>query len=150
MKMKAELPTKSNSLLLPLAAGFAIGVLAVGTAVLIWQHDSPSHPDSIPTYRTSEPSAPSPAAPMTAGSMAGMPGMPGMNLSTAPALDPAVARVAARFACSCGTCGEKRLDVCSCETAQQERAFIQEQLRKGHSEEEAAQALKQKYRGLNS
>lgn len=59
-----------------------------------------------------------------------------------------MARVASRFVCSCGTCGEKRLDVCTCETAQQERAFIQDQLRQGRSEAEAADALNQKYGGL--
>lgn len=59
-------------------------------------------------------------------------------------------RVAARFACSCGTCGEKRLDICSCETAQTERTFIQEQLRSGSSEAEAADAVNKKYGGLKS
>ena len=147
MKTKAELATKSDSLLQVFAVGFALGVIACGTIVFLWPHDSAARSNSIITYRTDETSAPSAPAPMASGLMAGM---PGMTSSTAPALDPAVARVAARFACSCGTCGEKRLDVCSCETAQQERAFIQEQLRKGHSEEEAAQALKQKYGGLNS
>jgi cytochrome c-type biogenesis protein CcmH/NrfF len=59
-------------------------------------------------------------------------------------------RVASRFVCSCGTCGEERLDVCTCETAQAERAFIQDQLRNGRSETEAAEALKQKYGGLKA
>ena len=50
----------------------------------------------------------------------------------------------------CGTCGEERLDICSCATAQQERAFIQEQLRNGRSEAEAAEAVNKKYGGLKS
>lgn len=112
----------------PLAVGFFIGAIAIGMAVLVWNHDSPSGSrPSIPTYGTSAPAATAPAT-----------------------MDLAVFRVAARFVCSCGTCGEKRLDVCSCATAQQERAFIQEQLRNGRSESEAAEALKQKYGGLKS
>ncbi len=128
---------QSNSsnprLFAPLAVGILIGALAVGTAVLVWNTDSPSRSGSaFPTYSASIPMTSTP-------------------LATAPAaVDPAVTRVAARFACSCGTCGEKRLDVCSCETAQAERAFIQDQLRAGRSEAEAADALNKKYGGLKS
>jgi hypothetical protein len=117
-----------DSPIAPLAVGFFIGVITVGTIVLVWNHDSPSRSrSSIPTYAASTSSG---GAPATIGS--------------------AVMRVAARFACSCGTCGEKRLDICSCETAQTERAFIEEQLRNGRSEAEAADALNQKYGGLKS
>ena len=49
---------------------------------------------------------------------------------------------------TCGTCGEKRLDICSCATAEQERAFIQDQLRNGRSEAEAAEAVNKKYNEL--
>lgn len=128
----------NNSLFAPLGVGFLIGVITVGTAVLIWNHDAPSRShSSIPTYGVVS----SPASPI----------VPSTPLAAVPAtVDSAVMRVAARFACSCGTCGEKRLDICSCETAQTERAFIQEQLRNGRSEAEAAEALKQKYGGLKS
>lgn len=117
----------------PLAVGILIGALAVGTAVLVWNHDSPSRSRSaVPTYSGS--------IPMTSTPLAAVPS----------ALESAVTRVAARFACSCGTCGEKRLDVCSCETAQAERAFLQNQLRDGRTESEAADALNKKYGGLKS
>ncbi len=134
---------QSNSLFAPLSVGFLIGVIAVGTAVLLWNHDreprhhpvhSDSRRDATPNIRPDIDSAT----------------FSGFNNPAAPALDPAVARVAARFACSCGTCGEKRLDICSCETAQTERAFIQEQLRNGRTEAEAAEALNQEYGGLKS
>ncbi len=118
----------NNHLLAPLGVGFLIGIITVGAVVLVWNHESPSRShSSIPTYGTSAPAATAPAT-----------------------MDLAVFRVAARFVCSCGTCGEKRLDICSCATAEQERAFIQEQLRNGRSESEAAEALKQKYGGLKS
>lgn len=116
----------STKLFAPLAVGFFIGVIAVGTAVLAWKHDEPrAHPASFTSGTSTTPAA-------------------------APILDAAVFRVAARFACSCGTCGEKRLDICSCGTAQAERAFIQEQLRNGRSEAEAAEAVNKKYGGLKS
>jgi hypothetical protein len=122
-------PDKPNSSFAPLAIGFVIGAVTVGALVLMWLHDNPSPSHSHPPPLMSGTST-SPAA--------------------APAFDVAVSRVASRFVCSCGTCGEKRLDVCSCETAQTERAFIQEQLRNGRSEAEAAEALKQKHGGLRS
>lgn len=111
-----------------LVVGFFIGAVTVGGAALIWNHDSPSR--SKPPLRNSYTDVPPAATPLM--------------------LDPAIVRVASRFVCSCGTCGEKRLDICSCETAAQERAFIQEQLRNGRSEAEAAEALNQKYGGLKS
>lgn len=132
--------TKSNSLIAPLAVGFFIGVLVVGTIVLVWKQDAPSSSRAaIPSYGVV--SRPANTAGQSAGnSLAVMPA----------AADSALMRVAARFACSCGTCGEERLDICSCETAQKERAFIQEQLRSGRSEAEAAEALNQKFGGLKS
>lgn len=133
----------NNSLLAPLGVGFFIGALTVGTIVLVWNHDrEPVRYAAVPAPAASTTPPASPVLDSAALSR--------LTSTPTPALDPAVARVATRFACSCGTCGEKRLDVCSCETAQTERAFIQEQLRNGHSEEEAAQALKQKYGGLKS
>ncbi len=140
-KQQANKP--GNSLFAPLGIGFFIGVITIGAIVLVWNHDReprhyPAHSDSrrdaTPNIRPDIDSAT----------------FSGFNNPASPALDPAVARVAARFACSCGTCGEKRLDICSCETARTERAFIQEQLRNGRSEAEAAEALNQKYGGLKS
>jgi hypothetical protein len=134
---------KSNNLFAPLAVGFFIGVIAVGTAVLVWNHDSPSQP---PPSRLTPSTSATPTAPPVLDSTA----FSRPTSTVTPVVDPAVVRVAARFACSCGTCGEERLDICSCATAQQERAFIQEQLRNGHSEAEAAEAVNKKYGGLKS
>jgi len=133
----------NNNLLAPLGIGFFIGVITIGTVALVWNHDR--EPRRYPAAPASGPSA-TPTAPPVLDTAA----FSGLNSPATPALDPAVARVAARFACSCGTCGEKRLDICSCETAQTERAFIREQLRNGHSESEAADALQKKYGGLKS
>ncbi|ODU23865.1 MAG: hypothetical protein ABS95_02840 [Verrucomicrobia bacterium SCN 57-15] len=135
----------NNNLLAPLGVGFFIGAITIGTIVLVWNHDREP-------VRYSTVSAPAPVASTTspASPVLDSSALSRLTTTVASGIDPAVARVAARFICSCGTCGEKRLDVCSCETAQQERAFIQEQLRNGRSEEDAAQALKQKYGGLKS
>ena len=133
----------NNNLLAPLGVGFFIGVITIGTIVLLWKHDrEPVRYAAVPAPATSTAAPVSPALDSAALSR--------LSSTVTPALDPAVARVASRFICSCGTCGEKRLDVCSCETAQTERAFIQEQLHNGRSESEAAEALKQKYGGLKS
>ena len=133
----------NNNPFAPLAIGFFIGVITVGTVVLVWNHDREPRRYSVHTASetSTTPTAP-PALDSTAFSR--------LNSTASRALDPALARVAARFVCSCGTCGEKRLDICSCETAQAERAFIQDQLRNGDSEAEAAEALNKKYGGLKS
>jgi hypothetical protein len=135
----------NNNLFAPLAVGFFIGAITIGTIVLAWHRDR--EPRSYPVYRVSESSsAPAPAVPPAFDSTA----FSSLGSKSSPVSDPAVARVAARFVCSCGTCGEERLDVCSCPIAQTERTFIQDQLRNGRSEAEAAEALKQKYGGLKS
>ncbi len=133
----------NNSPLAPLAIGFFIGTLTVGTAVLLWNHEREPRRYSAPPAleKTTTPTAPP---------VVGSPAFSSLNPAGSSVLNPAVARVAARFACSCGSCGNERLDVCSCETAQAQRAFIREQLRNGRSETEAAEALKQKYPGLKS
>lgn len=110
-----------------LAVGIFIGALVVGAAVLVWNHERPFH--ARPANLTSHAST---------------------TATAAPALDPAVSRVASRFVCSCGTCGEKPLDICDCSRAKEERAFIQDQLGQGRSEAEAAEALNQKYGALKS
>jgi hypothetical protein len=133
----------NNNLLAPLGVGFAIGAIAIGTVVLLWHHDREPHHYSIP------PASGTTATPITPPALDPAQ-LSRLNSTAPPVVDPAVARVAARFACSCGTCGEERLDICSCATAQAERTFIQEQLRNGRSESEAAEALKQKYGGLKS
>jgi len=129
----------NNDLLTLLGVGFVIGAIAVGTVAFMWNHDRYSVP---PASRTSTTPPASPGVDSVAISRLGP--------TMATGIDPAVTRVAARFACSCGTCGEKRLNICSCDTALQERAFIQEQLRNGRSEAEATEALNKKYGGLKS
>jgi hypothetical protein len=53
--------------------------------------------------------------------------------------------VASKFICSCGTCGEQSLDVCSCETAAQERQFIRSSLQSGQSVSQATLAVQDKF-----
>lgn len=135
---KPPITKPSNSPLAPLAVGLFIGAVTVGTIVLVWSHDREPHR----YYAVSAPAKAALPTPPLAQS--------GFNMTTSPSVDPAVIRVASRFVCSCGTCGEERLEVCSCPTAHEERAFIQDQLRQGRSESEAAEALKAKYGGLKS
>jgi len=131
----------NNSPLVPLAIGFFIGAITVGTLVLVRNHDrEPPRYSMAPVTVASDPSAPPPIGSSSLSHLAPTP---------VPGPDPAVARVAAQFTRSCGSCGERRLDVCSCDTAQQERAFLQDQLRSGRSEAEAAKALNEKTAGSN-
>ncbi|MEK6755468.1 MAG: zinc ribbon domain-containing protein, partial [Bacteroidota bacterium] len=51
--------------------------------------------------------------------------------SNDPALEAKVTDVASKFICSCGTCGEQALEICSCNTAIQERQFIRSSLQSG-------------------
>ena len=43
--------------------------------------------------------------------------------------------VAGHFLCSCGSCGDKELVTCSCDTAVQEKNFIQDLIQKGYEKE---------------
>ena len=43
--------------------------------------------------------------------------------------------VASHFLCSCGSCGDKELVSCSCDTAVQEKDFIQDLIQKGYEKE---------------
>jgi cytochrome c-type biogenesis protein CcmH/NrfF len=58
-----------------------------------------------------------------------------------PALEARAMGIAAKFVCSCGTCGEKPLDVCTCPTAIQERQFIRNYLQMGRQPSEVIVAL---------
>ena len=40
--------------------------------------------------------------------------------------------VAGHFLCSCGSCGDEELAACSCDTAIQEKNFIQDLIQKGY------------------
>lgn len=56
-------------------------------------------------------------------------------------LEAKVLEVASKFICSCGTCGEKPLDICTCETAAQERQFIRDRLQQGQTPEQVSVAV---------
>lgn len=53
--------------------------------------------------------------------------------SNDPAVEATVTKIASKFICSCGTCGEKPLEVCTCDIAIQERQFIRTSLQSGQS-----------------
>lgn len=50
-------------------------------------------------------------------------------------LEAKVLDVASKFICSCGTCGEKPLDTCTCDKAAEERQFIRTNLQAGQTPE---------------
>ncbi len=43
--------------------------------------------------------------------------------------------IASHFLCSCGSCGDKDLVTCSCDTAVREKNFIQDLIQKGYEKE---------------
>ena len=55
--------------------------------------------------------------------------------SNDPVLEGKVVDIASKFICSCGSCGEKPLEVCQCSTGIQERQFIRDALRGGEDPE---------------
>ena len=121
MSRKSAKPAPSR---IPLAVGVAIGAIVIVTVVVIFKRD---------TRTTAPPSVAPPrnqlAPPVTR------------------VISPAVYRVAARFVCICGACGEKPLERCDCPTAVEERGFIELELASGRTEAEAADALQAKYGG---
>ncbi|MEE9463970.1 MAG: hypothetical protein V3W14_00165 [Candidatus Neomarinimicrobiota bacterium] len=52
--------------------------------------------------------------------------------STVPIFSSAVLDIAEDFICSCGSCGERDLVVCTCDTANQEKTYIQNMLNQGN------------------
>ena len=54
------------------------------------------------------------------------------SASTIPIFSSAVLDIAKDFTCSCGSCGERDLVVCTCETANQEKNYIQNMLNQGY------------------
>lgn len=56
--------------------------------------------------------------------------------SNDPAVEAEVLKIAERFICSCGSCGEQPLDVCRCNTAVKEREFIRTALQSGGKEQQ--------------
>lgn len=121
-----------------LAAGFAAGVLALAAWIAVQNHHSTVSPGAIPAQRASA----------SADRSALIDAIQAIPDVAAPASDPAVIRVAARFRCACpDECGQP-VAQCLCPTATAERAFLYEQLQKGRGEAEAEQALNKKYGGL--
>lgn len=50
--------------------------------------------------------------------------------------------VARKFVCSCGSCGEEDLDVCTCPTAKSTKRFIEMNLNKGASTADVIELVK--------
>ena len=68
--------------------------------------------------------------------------------SADPALEARVQTIAAKFVCSCGSCGELPLDTCTCDRAVQERQYIRTYLQQGQSSEQAIAAVRTTFGGL--
>lgn len=56
-----------------------------------------------------------------------------------------VTEIASKFVCSCGTCGEESLELCTCPTAIKERNFIRNSLEKNINYEEVVYQTANKY-----
>lgn len=65
--------------------------------------------------------------------------------SNDPVLEARVMDVAARFICSCGSCGEKPLEICKCDTAVEERQFIRGLLQSGRSLDQVTLEVRDRY-----
>jgi len=65
--------------------------------------------------------------------------------STDAKLEARVLEIASKFICSCGTCGEKPLDTCTCNRAAEERQFIRNYLEQGQKPEQVILALNNTY-----
>lgn len=63
-------------------------------------------------------------------------------------LEAKVMEIASKFICSCGTCGEKPLDTCTCNRAVEERQFIRNYLEQGQKSEQVIVALNTTFGGL--
>lgn len=61
--------------------------------------------------------------------------------SSNPTIEARVMEIASKFICSCGTCGEQPLDVCTCERAVEERQFIRNYLQAGQTNEQIIAVL---------
>ncbi len=58
-----------------------------------------------------------------------------------PRIEANVQAVASKFICSCGTCGEQPLEICTCNTAVQERQFIRNALQAGQALDQVIAAV---------
>jgi ribosomal protein L40E len=69
--------------------------------------------------------------------------------SADPKLEANVIAVAGKFICSCGSCGDKPLDICACGRAVEERQFIRSSLQAGQSIAQVIAALNNAYGWMN-
>lgn len=60
-------------------------------------------------------------------------------------LEATVMEIASKFICSCGACGEKPLEICTCNKAVEERQFIRNYLEQGQEPEQVILALNNTY-----
>ncbi|MEW6005548.1 MAG: zinc-ribbon domain-containing protein [Stygiobacter sp.] len=70
--------------------------------------------------------------------------------STNPVVESIVYEIASKFVCSCGTCGEKSLEKCTCPHAEEERQFIRDYVGKNGQKNDIVVALANKYGYLKS
>ncbi len=65
--------------------------------------------------------------------------------SNDPRLEAEVLDIAAKFICSCGTCGEQPLQTCTCDVAIAERQFIRKELQAKNDPESIIRLVNEKY-----
>lgn len=67
------------------------------------------------------------------------------NYPKEPVYSIATADIASQFVCSCGSCGEKDLDICTCPTAKSTKEFIEMNLNNGASIADVIELVKAAY-----
>ncbi|MBU2584400.1 MAG: zinc ribbon domain-containing protein [Bacteroidetes bacterium] len=72
------------------------------------------------------------------------------EFSNNPAIELRVREISSKFICSCGTCGEKSLEVCSCDRAIEERKLIRDYLEKSKTEDEIVKVVANTYGWLKA
>lgn len=65
--------------------------------------------------------------------------------STNPVVEAKVFEIASKFVCSCGTCNEESLEVCTCVRAVEERQFIRDYLEQNQKPDDIVIAVANKY-----
>lgn len=70
--------------------------------------------------------------------------------SSNPVVEANVFEIASKFVCSCGTCNEESLEVCTCGRAIEEREFIRDHLEENQKPEDIVVAVANKYGWLKS
>lgn len=65
--------------------------------------------------------------------------------SSNPVVEAKVFEIASKFVCSCGTCNEESLEVCTCGRAVEERQFIRDYLEQNQKSEDIVVAVANKY-----